>query len=749
MNKHIALLLFFLMLLSFNNSFISQYISKAEHEALISKSITKSQKLNAYSNFANYYLQRDFNKADSILRIMKKTKNTSIENKFVILITELSILEKKGELDLFKFKISKLTALIPSIKNDRLLTIAYNFIGISKRYEIKYSAAIIYHKKALKFARNSREYRRELIPKTYRQLALDYIKLNLIDSAEFYSNKSLIQKNDDNYPGTIDCKITRAYIHQINGQLVNSYKKYKLCFDASKKLNLDEKQSIIYRHIGQIYMLINQPKKAKVELNNALKLSTKTNNKNLEGLCYIDLAHIYLNLGEEDKTLVDKALKYGKKGEGFFGVLNDNSVYQINNLEEKAETYNVLGLIYSKLGDFNNAKKYLNQSLGNYSTAENYAKIADIKQNVGKVFMETNQLNSAEKYFKESINFRKTKNVDTNKIYDTYNLLSSLYFKKGDIKNAFNYLNKYSKYRDTYTTIKSGLEISRSEEDAQRSISETKKIELEKIQQQKKKKEIELENEQTKNTLQKSIIFGIILIMFLGGIIIFYWWNQNRIKEKQKSAEMSQTLLRSQMNPHFIFNAMSVIQSYIYENNPSKSSKFLVNFSRLMRLILENSPKEFIPLETEVEILKKYLTTQKLRFEDRFIFDIDYSEDLISSRVVIPPMITQPFIENAIEHGQLHTIDGGFINVKFTNKNDMLELTITDNGIGRKKSALNTKSKNHRSMAMKITEDRIGIINSKYKTSSILMVEDYNKEDETGTNVIIRLPLKHEQISKL
>ena len=744
MNKHLALLLFFNMLFSINSSFHSQYKTKTEYENLISKSITQTQKINAYSNYAIYYLQKDFNKADSILRIMRKIKKPNVESQFVILITELSILEKKGQFNEFKKIVSKLTALIPSIKNDRLLTIAYNFIGISKRYEIKYSAAIIYHKKALKFARNSREYRRELIPKTYRQLALDYIKLNLIDSAEFYSNKSLIQKNDYRYPGTIDCIITRAYVHQINGQLEKSYKQYKLCFDASKKLNLDEKKSIIYRHIGQIYMLINQPKKAEVELNNALKLSIKTNNKTLEGLCYIDLAHIYLDLGEEGR-----ALKYGKKGEKFFGVLNDNSVYLIKNLEEKAETYNVLGLIYSKLGDFNNAKKYLNQSLGNYSTAENYSKIADIKQNVGKVFMETNQLNSAEKYFKESINFRKTKNVDTNKIYDTYNLLSNLYFKKGDTKNAFNYLNKYSKYRDTITTIKTGLEISRSEEDAQRSISKAKEDELEKIQQQKKNKEIELENEQTKNTLQKSIIFGIILIMVLGGIIIFYWWNQNRIKEKQKSAEMSQTLLRSQMNPHFIFNAMSVIQSYIYENDPSKSSKFLVNFSRLMRLILENSPKEFIPLETEVEILKKYLTTQKLRFEDRFIFNIDYSEDLISSRVVIPPMITQPFIENAIEHGQLHTIDGGFINVKFTNKNDMLELTITDNGIGRKKSALNTKSKNHRSMAMKITEDRIGIINSKYKTTSILMVEDYNKEDETGTNVIIRLPLKHEQISKI
>ena len=279
---------------------------------------------------------------------------------------------------------------------------------------------------------------------------------------------------------------------------------------------------------------------------------------------------------------------------------------------------------------------------------------------------------------------------------------------------------------------------------------ENQKIQTDSINQLVIKQKItnaELETTQIKNNLQATIIFGIIVIMVLGAVIIFYWWSQIRIKQEQKEVEMSQTLLRSQMNPHFVFNAMSVIQSYIYENDPSKSSKFLVNFSRLMRLILENSPKEFIPLETEVEILMKYLTTQKLRFEERFDFKINYDENLISSKVIIPPMITQPFIENAIEHGQLHNVKNGFININFNCQDKMLQLTITDNGIGRKQSALNSKSKNHRSMAMKITKDRIDIINAKFKSSGIMKIEDYDKVEQTGTKVTIRLPLKHEKIS--
>src|SRR5690606_1835538 len=153
-----------------------------------------------------------------------------------------------------------------------------------------------------------------------------------------------------------------------------------------------------------------------------------------------------------------------------------------------------------------------------------------------------------------------------------------------------------------------------------------------------------LENSQLRNNFQMYIIIAFLIIIVLAVVIIFYRWNHAKIMQQQREAEMSQTLLRAQMNPHFVFNAMSVIQSYIFENDTVNSSKFLVNFSRLMRLILENSPKEFIPISTEVEILNKYLEMQKLRFQDRFQFEINTDEILYDESALIPPMITQPFI---------------------------------------------------------------------------------------------------------
>jgi len=202
------------------------------------------------------------------------------------------------------------------------------------------------------------------------------------------------------------------------------------------------------------------------------------------------------------------------------------------------------------------------------------------------------------------------------------------------------------------------------------------------------------------------------------------------------------------MNPHFIFNAMSIIQSTLYENNPAKSSKFLVSFSRLIRLILENSPKEFITLETEIEILEKYLKTQKFRFENRFDYQINVPETLVLKKVLIPPMITQPFVENAIEHGQLNTIENGQITINIVEKEEMLFVEVSDNGVGITES---TKKKNplseHKSMAMDITNQRVSILNKKYKSKARIAISNLTEEKHSGTRVEIFLPLLTENLN--
>ncbi len=322
-----------------------------------------------------------------------------------------------------------------------------------------------------------------------------------------------------------------------------------------------------------------------------------------------------------------------------------------------------------------------------------------------------------------------------------YALLAKIANQKGDLKAALAYQEAYSDWLAKSPVWRSAARIeemtsSNLREERERLI-DFQRASIEKVQ--KERKIIELQKDRQ---LFISIIF-IVAIIF--GVVIFILRiQQNRIKQEQREAELSQTLLRTQMNPHFVFNAMSVIQSYIYENDPEKSSQFLVKFSRLMRLILENSPKEFIPIELEIEILDKYLATQKMRFENRFDYTLDISDDLLFNKAMVPPMITQPFIENAIEHGQLHTVKNGHILVQMRAEGQSMLLRIEDNGVGRKKSQKTKKIRTHKSMAIDITKERIEIINKKYKFNGSLLFEDLNKEEQTGTVVKLVLPLRYE-----
>jgi len=319
--------------------------------------------------------------------------------------------------------------------------------------------------------------------------------------------------------------------------------------------------------------------------------------------------------------------------------------------------------------------------------------------------------------------------------------LAAIATKTGQLAAAYQFQKKYSNWLENSPVWHSAARI---EEMAAANLREERErlILNQQASIERAQKEREIIELQRDRQLFMLIIF-IVAIIF-GVIIYVLRVQQVKTRQEQREAELSQTLLRTQMNPHFVFNAMSVIQSYIYENDPEKSSQFLVNFSRLMRLILENSPKEFIPIELEREILDKYLTAQKMRFENRFEYELAISDDLLFNKAMVSPMITQPFIENAIEHGQLHTVKGGKIWVNMHTNDADLIIQIKDNGVGRKKSANTKKMKAHKSMAIDITRERIAILNKKYKFNGSLTMTDLDAVAQTGTVVTLVLPLKYE-----
>jgi tetratricopeptide (TPR) repeat protein len=414
---------------------------------------------------------------------------------------------------------------------------------------------------------------------------------------------------------------------------------------------------------------------------------------------------------------------------------------------EALKDYLSLGEAWMVLGETYNAAKQINKSLEAFNTSLTYfeqsrqpEKMASVYHQIGLVYLSKKDLINAEKNILKAIVIRN--NIkERNRIYESYFALSNVYAEQGQKQKAYDYLKRHTDFlrRNSFSIDSKKIEDltqTNSREERERLI-ETQE---EKLQKELKEKEI-LQLQSDRQLLGISIV---IAIFFLSAVSVFFIVRQRTTLQEQRESEMSQTLLRSQMNPHFIFNALAVIQSYIYENTPEKTSKFLVNFSRLIRLILENSPKEFITIDIEKEILAKYLTTQKLRFEDRFNFNIDIDEELLFRRALIPPMITQPFIENSIEHGQLHTIEHGMIEITMKERFGMLEVVITDNGVGRTKAGKIKKNKSHKSMALDITRERIEIMNKKYKGKGSLTISDLDEKQKTGTRVIICLPIIYE-----
>jgi streptogramin lyase len=213
---------------------------------------------------------------------------------------------------------------------------------------------------------------------------------------------------------------------------------------------------------------------------------------------------------------------------------------------------------------------------------------------------------------------------------------------------------------------------------------------------------------------------------------------------EKKIAEVEMSSLRAQMNPHFMFNSLNSINNFILKNDPENASGYLTKFSRLMRLILENSRSEWVPLENELKALELYAELESLRFKNRFEYTIHVENNVDVTSTWVPPMIIQPYVENAIWHGLLHRKEpGSKLNIHVWKTNGIINIEIEDNGIGREEAAAR-KSKTaltQKSHGMEITAQRLDIVNSLYNVNAKVKVTDIKDSGgkPAGTHVLLTL----------
>ena len=248
-----------------------------------------------------------------------------------------------------------------------------------------------------------------------------------------------------------------------------------------------------------------------------------------------------------------------------------------------------------------------------------------------------------------------------------------------------------------------------------------------------------LTSERSKN--QQLIIYSLItglVFLLITAFFMFKYIKQQRLANNLLALKS----LRSQMNPHFIFNALNSVNSFIASNDERTANKYLSDFSHLMRSVLENSEEDFIPLEKEIELLDLYTKLEHFRFQDKFDYDITVNEDVAVSEYQIPPMLLQPYIENAVWHGLRYKTEKGHLQITITKKSDTeITITVADDGIGRDRSKdLKTDNqKKQKSKGMGNIKKRVAILNNMYKDKVDVFIDDFQDAGDVGTKVLVTL----------
>ena len=238
---------------------------------------------------------------------------------------------------------------------------------------------------------------------------------------------------------------------------------------------------------------------------------------------------------------------------------------------------------------------------------------------------------------------------------------------------------------------------------------------------------------------RKIIIVAMAIVMILVGTIVILLWRRRQMQIQIREAQLKQQLLRSQMEPHFMFNTLSVLQSFIVSEKPEKSIAFLNKFSRLLRINLENARESLVPLQKEIEALGNYFELNAMNFDNLFEYHIDIYQGYEEDDLLIPPMLLQPFVENAILHGLAQYGQKGLITVKIDKLSDALHCIIEDNGLGLNSSS-NVNSK--RSLSTIITQERLTLLSRQMgRPAKIIIIDKQGTNEGQGVRVTLDMPI--------
>lgn len=506
-----------------------------------------------------------------------------------------------------------------------------------------------------------------------------------------------------------------GYYYMNNNDL--AVKNYIEALKYFKQENDIKNEARIYNNFGNLYKIIDADK-ALQYFKKSLALSKNLKNEELTAGLYFNIAVIY-----QKKAEYRLALFYFDKSNETFIKRNDTT-YMLMYLQNT-------GILYKRLGDFETAEIRLTEVISKAKKQNLYRILAGSSLALSEIYMQMGNFHAVDTIIKEGIHYSRILK-DPKLEYDFIHTAFQLETKRKNYQKALIYLSQVYKY--------DSLRLDKNISD---NIDKTSTHYLQ--QQQIQENELLIARQKYRETFYWwviTIIISTVLLALVIGLTIYFFVQKKR-KEKELRIQSTITLLeqkalQAMMNPHFVFNVMNSIQYFINMNESHAANQILTGFARLMRKHLEICLNSSISLQEEILYLKLYLSLEKIRFSEKMKYVITVDDNIDADELIIPSMLIQPFIENAIWHGIMPKEEGGTIKLDFKYLNNELEIKISDNGIGITNSKKN-KPSGHISRGLELIHERVSLLNKLNKRNiHISQVQTGN----SGTEVLITIPVE-------
>lgn len=606
-----------------------------------------------------------------------------------------------------------------------------NYLTLASANNVTHSElALEYARKGLLLTRSIPNQRGEGM--VLNMIGISYFNMGRYDSARYYyeSSQKVFEAIHDTM-GIIHTFNNLGIIFESTGNYKQSVQSYSRVLELANMKNNDELRAYAINNMAIVYYDWQQYPLALEHYERSLALLRKLGDSTRIAALLNNMGELFKVTGKPDDALRNftEALNISTKG---------------NIAKTRMNAFFNIGDIYLDRKDYAQASENFVHALEiarQYSFATG---ITDSKIKLAKVFFKTNNLEDAQLYGKEGLTLALEQD-NAKLIRDAHQILYQIYRQKGMLQDALDQFIAYTDRKDTLFNQNSRKELARLRTEYE---TDKKEKEITLLNQEKAIQQLEIDR-------QKSLFWLTIILALFILLAVYLMFNRNRLKQigikaelERQKIEIEQRLLRSQMSPHFIFNSLNSINSFILSNDAQSAQVFLTKFSELIRLILENSRKSMIPLADEIKTLQLNLELEQIRFDQKFDFEIEIQSEIEIDNTYVPPMLVQPFIENALIHGILPKKERGMIRLLYTIEDGSLHAKITDNGIGREESARIAQSKagKHQSLGLQLTRERLELLDQKGTNTFRFNITDLKETDQTamGTQIDIFMPYETE-----